>query len=268
MSQLFNNASPTPLYVPVREQRRSDTGASPLAATNAALTHTVNGDESALIYFDGGGSILTATVVFEGTMDGTTFIPIPVLPFYALNGTVPVFSQPMLTEAFTVANTLRVYSMQTTGLRAIRVRLSAWTAGTAVVVINSDAQLSIHPNITMKPTTLVQSVTAAVGVAATATLPAVAGLRHYVDFIQVTRSATAVLIASATPVVTTSANLPGAVAMTFGQDAAGIGIDKEVKLDFGATGLAATAINTASSVTCPAYVGVIWRINIGYRLGL
>ena len=53
-----------------------------------------------------------------------------------------------------------------------------------------------------------------------------------------------------------------------GQDAGGIGVDKEALMDFGGTGLAATATNTATTIICPAYVGVIWRINVGYRLGL
>ena len=56
--------------------------------------------------------------------------------------------------------------------------------------------------------------------------------------------------------------------MTMGSDAGGIGVDKELRVDFGGTGLAATALGTNTTVVCPAYVGVIWRINIGYRLGL
>jgi hypothetical protein len=102
----------------------------------------------------------------------------------------------------------------------------------------------------------------------TATLPAVAGLRHYIDRVSVVRSATAALTAAATPVVVTTSNLPGPPALTFGSDVAGIGVDKELVLDFGGAGLAATGINTASTIVAPAYTGVIWRINVAYRLGL
>jgi hypothetical protein len=69
-------------------------------------------------------------------------------------------------------------------------------------------------------------------------------------------------------VLVTTTNLPGAPVATFGSDAGGIGIDKEVKLDFGASGLAATALGTATTVVAPVYTGVIWRITVAYRLGL
>ena len=47
-----------------------------------------------------------------------------------------------------------------------------------------------------------------------------------------------------------------------------IGIDKEMRLDFGSTGLAATTLGTNTTVVCPVYTGVIWRVIVGYRLGL
>ena len=47
-----------------------------------------------------------------------------------------------------------------------------------------------------------------------------------------------------------------------------IGIDKEMRLDFGSTGLAATTLGTNTTVVCPVYTGVIWRVTVGYRLGL
>ena len=47
-----------------------------------------------------------------------------------------------------------------------------------------------------------------------------------------------------------------------------ISIDKEARLDFGSTGLAATTLGTNTTVVCPAYTGVIWRVIVGYRLGL
>mgnify|MGYP003561930031 CR=1 FL=1 len=36
----------------------------------------------------------------------------------------------------------------------------------------------------------------------------------------------------------------------------------------GGAGLAASAVNTATTVVCPVYTGVIWRVNVSYRLGL
>ena len=87
------------------------------------------------------------------------------------------------------------------------------------------------------------------------------------DRISVIRSATAALTASATPVLVTTTNLHGSPVITFGSDAGGIGVDKEQVLDFGGAGLAASAVSAATTVVCPVYTGVIWRVNVSYRLG-
>jgi hypothetical protein len=50
--------------------------------------------------------------------------------------------------------------------------------------------------------------------------------------------------------------------------AAPIGEDKIMSIDFGASGMAVTALNTATTIVCPGATGVIWRINVAYRLGL
>lgn len=255
-------------FMPHFEQR---TAAGALNAINAELVLDVSGDESALINIDGGSGTLNATYVVEGSIDGISYAGLLAfsIPQFCAGGTIPLAGQPMLLEAVNAANIKRAIAVAVGGLKKIRVRLSAWTGGSAAVTINSDAQAAISPYLRdQKAATLMQSVTAAAGAAATATLPAVAGLRHYIDFIEVTRIATAALTASATPVVVTTTNLPNAPALTFGSDAGGIGIDVTKKLDFGASGLAATALGTASTIVAPAYAGVIWRINVAYRLGL
>ena len=143
------------------------------------------------------------------------------------------------------------------------------SGGTCTATINADECQSFNPYVRdQKAATLMVTVTAAVGVAATATLPAVAGLRHYIDRISVVRSATAALTAAATPVLVTTTNIPGTPALTLGSDVGGIGVDKLFDFDFGSSGIAVTAINTATTVVCPAYVGVIWRVNVAYRLGM
>lgn len=81
-------------------------------------------------------------------------------------------------------------------------------------------------------------------------------------------SATALLTAAATPVLVTTTNLPGTPALTFGAEALVQGADKFRRLDFGGTGCAATAIGTNTTVVCPVTTAVIWRVNVGYRLGL
>ena len=253
--------------VPIRERREAS---GTLAALNSEIVIDVNGDESALVYVQ--STAFIGTLEFTGSSDatGALFYPVPAYPFSpgCAGGTIPPAGQPLLLDALVAANTVRVYSVPVGQLRKLRVRTSAYTSGAADVSIIAEAQGPLNTAIAAKPSTLLVTNTGAASAAVTATLPAVAGLRHIVDFIYVNRSATAALTASATPVLVTTTNLPGAPVLTLGSDAAGIGIDKEARLDFGSTGLAATALGTATTVVCPVYTGVIWRVIVGYRLGL
>ena len=253
--------------VPVRERREAS---GTLAALNSEIVIDVNGDESALVYVQ--STAFIGTLEFTGSSDatGALFHPVPAYPFSpgCAGGTIPLAGQPLLLDALVAANTVRVYSVPVGQLRKLRVRTSAYTSGAADVSITAEAQGPLNTAIAAKPSTLLVTNTGAASAAVTATLPAVAGLRHIIDFIQVIRCATAALTASATPVLVTTTNLPGAPVLTLGSDAAGIGIDKEARLDFGSTGLAATALGTATTVVCPVYTGVIWRVIVGYRLGL
>lgn len=252
-------------YIPVREAR-STTGT--LAALNAEVVLALSGDSSALIQLSTAANV-TMTVSFEGSIDGgVNYFPVLAVPYAATAGTLPVLSQAMVSEAFSAVQPYRIYAVATGQLSNIRIRASAWTSGSASIAIRSGPDNEIHPNLFNRTSTLCVTATGAAAAAVTATLPAVAGLRHYIDKITITRSATAALTAAATPVVVTTTNLPGSPAFTFGSDAGGIGIDKVVEFDAGGTGLAASAINTATTVVCPVYTGVIWRVNVIYRLGL
>jgi len=255
------------VIVPVRECRETS---GTLGALNAELVLAISGDENALVYVQ--SNSLIATVEFTGASDaaGTGYFPIVAHPLApaCVGGTIPLAGQPLLTDALVAAMTVRVYSVPVGQLKRLRVRLSAYTSGSASISIVSDPQASINTAISGKPSTLLVTATAAVSTAVTATLPAVTGLRHVIDFVYVCRSATAALTAAATPVLITTTNLPGALVLTLGSDAGGIGVDRELKLDFGSTGLAASALGTATTVVCPLYTGVIWRVIVGYRLGL
>ena len=245
------------------------TASGSLNALNAEVAMDLSGDSSATIFLNA-QSALTATYVVEGSVDGTNYFSVLAFPYSpgCLLGTIPVAGQPIVSEASTL-QIQRTLCVGTGGLKKLRVRLSAWTSGTALVTINADTCDSISPYVRdQKAATLMVTATGAAAAAVTATLPAVAGLRHYIDRISVVRSATAALTAAAAPVVVTTTNLPGTPALTFGSDAGGIGLDKEAVLDFGGAGCAAIAINTATTIVCPVYTGVIWRINVSYRLGL
>lgn len=253
--------------VPIRERREAS---GDLAALNAEIVLPLNGDESVLVYVQ--STAFVGTLEFTGVSNdaATQFFPVAAFP-YAIGcagGTVPLSGQPLITDALVAANTARVYAVPVGQLKALRIRVSSFTGGSCVCTIIGDTQASLNTAIASRPTTLLVTATGAAAAAVTATLPAVTGLRHVIDFIRVTRSATAVLTASATPLIVTTTNLPGSPALTFGQDAAAQGVDKELVLDFGASGLAATALGTATTVVCPVATGSIWRVNVGYRLGL
>lgn len=254
-------------FMPHFEARRTS---GVIADAQAEVVLDVSGDESVLIHLVGTGTF-NATYVIEGSPDGTNYYPLLAFPVpqMCLGGTIPQAGQPIISEAVNAATIQRTICVAVGQLQKVRVRLSAYTGGTCTATINADERQSFNPYVRdQKAATLMVTVTAAVGVAATATLPAVAGLRHYIDRISVVRSATAALTAAATPVLVTTTNIPGTPALTLGSDAGGIGVDKLFDFDFGSSGIAVTAINTATTVVCPAYAGVIWRVNVAYRLGM
>jgi hypothetical protein len=261
LAKNLNNA-----FVPIRERREAS---GVLNAINAQVVIPLNGDENALVYV--GSAAFVGTLEFSGLGDGTAgYLPVVAYPYSpgCAGGTIPLAGQPLLVDALVAANTVRVYSVPVGQLRALRVRASAYTGGAATVTISSDPNDPLNTAIASRPGTLLVTATGAAAAAVTATLTAVAGLRHVIDFIRVTRSASVALTAGAAPTVVTTTNLPGNPALTFGADAALQGNDKEVVLDFGGSGLAATALGTNTTVVCPVAAGVIWRVNVAYRLGL
>lgn len=254
-------------FMPHFEARRT-TGT--LAAVNSEVVHDLNGDASAVIYLNGTGTF-NATYQVDGSADGVNYFPLLCYPYgtASVGGIQIQSAQPLILETVNAAAIQRVLCASVGGLQKIRVRLSLYTSGSCAVTINSDDCRSISPYANdLKASTMMVTATGAVGAAVTASLPGVAGLRHYIDRIDVTRSATAALTASATPVVVSMLNIPNLPQLTFGADSGGVGVDKMVSLDFGASGMGAAIPATQTSITCPAYVGVIWRVNVAYRLGL
>lgn len=254
-------------FMPHLEAR---TSAATLAAVNAEVVHNISGDASAVIYLNGTGT-LNATYAVDGSADGVNYFPLLCYPYgtASVGGTLPQSAQPLVLETVNAATVQRALCTSVGGLQKVRVRLTAYVSGSCNVTINSDDCRSISPYANdLKAATLMVTATAAAGVAVTATLPAVVGLRHYIDRIDVVRSATAALTAGAIPGVVTTTNIPGLPSLTFGADTGGVGVDKMQSIDFGASGMAATSSNTATTVVCGIYVGVIWRVNVAYRLGL
>ena len=241
-----------------------------LNAVNAELVLDINGEASATIFINGTGTF-NATYNVQGSPDGTTYFDLLSYPIPqgCLGGTIPQAGQPIISEAVNAATIQRLIAVGVGGMQKIRVRLSAYTSGTSTVTINADIANSISPYVRdQKAATLIVTATAAAAAAATATIPAVAGMRHYIDRIDVTKFASALLVAAAAPVLVTTTNIPGSPVFTFPADAAAQGTAVQQNLDFSASGMAATALNTATTVVCPATTSIIWRVTVAYRLGL
>ena len=249
--------------------RRGTSGT--LAALNSELIEDLNGDSYALITVS--STSFNGTLEFTGSSDigGTLFYPVPVYPYApgSAGGTIPNSATPVTTYALVAANTLVTFAVAVGQLRKLRVRASAFPSGLAAITITSDENPSLNTvlNGAPLPSSLFVTQTAAVSTGFTMTLPAVPGLRHYITELKVTRSATAALTPSATPVLLTTTNLPGNPVLTVGQDAGGIGVDRDIFLPVGEA-LASVALNTATTMVFPVYTGVIWRVNCAYRLGV
>jgi hypothetical protein len=105
--------------------------------------------------------------------------------------------------------------------------------------------------------------TGAAGAAVTLTLPAPgAGLFHHIVSLEVTAYNTAARTGTATPVLATTTNLPGAPVVTL-PSAGAVGATDRYSLPIAAP-LKATAAATATTVVCPATASVIWRVTATY----
>ena len=111
-------------------------------------------------------------------------------------------------------------------------------------------------------TTLWVSAVAASGVAATASLPSVAGQFHYITAIDIQLYATAARTGAVAPVTVTTTNLPGAPAWLF-PTAQAIGVIDRYDVPL-LTALKSSVVNTNTTIAAPIATAGIWRINVGY----
>lgn len=121
--------------------------------------------------------------------------------------------------------------------------------------------------VTVNPTDCNLSVTgtSATGVALTVTLPAVASMSHHITYLDIQVYNTAARTGGATPVIVTSTNLPGANAWTFATAGAVGSTDR--KEAYFPNPYRSAVVGTATTIVCPATVGVIWRVNVVYYAG-
>jgi hypothetical protein len=238
------------------------TATNTLNAVNAEVIMDLNGAVNAA--FDVRSAAGVLTFVVEATLDGTNYFALPMFVFAQSLAGVLVAEQ--YVASVTVATTLAgQYLVSVAGFRRVRLRVSAFTSGGITVAARAtraDYLIYTRP----VPSILHVTSTAAANTAATATLPAVAGLFHYITNIHLTRNATAVLAGTAT-LVATSTNLPGNPAWSYGN--AMVAGGSSLDLNYSpTTPLKSLLANTATTVVMPAAgLAVLNRVNVSYYLG-
>lgn len=224
-----------------------------LGAVNAEVIIDCDGSSSFALDMRGTFSM---TVEVSGTVDGTNWLAIPVKPLAGSTYGAYV--------AAVTGTTAGIWVGPVGPYRKIRARCTAYTSGSATVYLT--ASTATLPSDAFDATTLIGTATGASGAAVTLTLASPgAGLRHYITYIRISRIATALLTAAATPVIVTTTNLPGSLAFSIQADAGAQGAIYSIQEDF-AYPIASSAQATATTVVCPVTTGVIWRVTAGYQV--
>ena len=195
----------------------------------------------------------SASMIPEFTVDGTNY------------NALPVFSR--LFEVFqqTISSAGTFQFEIPTGAKRVRVRMSAYSSGLAIVALTANVGNAIV-YVKPLPSNLCVTATGAAGAAVTATLPAVAGMFHYISCIRIDKFASALLTAAATPIVTTTTNLNGARQYSVDASAQAQGTIVTIK-DNEIPPIKSSTAGAATTFVCPVTTGVIWRVTIDYYLG-
>ena len=231
--------------------RETIIGTGTIGAINGQVVIPVDGCSSVSVDLRGTFSM---TLEVAGTVDGTNYTLIPVRPVNLAS---------IAYVAAITGTATGTWVGKCAPFRSIRIRCTAYTSGGAIVTIAGDTA-ALDDSLQGMVTATTVTATGAASAGVTLTLPSPgAGLRQYLTYIAIVRSASAALTAGAAPTVVTTTNLPGALAFTFGADASPQGTDKVIREDF-AYPLAASAQATAVTIVCPVTTGAIWRITAGY----
>ena len=148
--------------------------------------------------------------------------------------------------------------------RFYRIIATAWTSGTASIVYFASST-PVDLKVLLPATRLAVTTTAAAGVAATLTIPALAGQFHYITSLKMLLYSAAARTGAAAPIIITTTNINGALAFTF--DTAGAIGTNVIQEAVVSMPLRSSALNTATTIVAPAVVGGIWRITATYFTG-
>lgn len=253
MPKLSRNLALPPGGIATLDPRETQFVAGALAALNAEIIVPADGSNTVMLDLRG---TFVGTFEVSGTVDGITYTPIQIRPINAAS-----------IAYLAAATVVGLYVGATLAYRSIRVRCTAYTSGSATTALAaSNGQTADYLKLG-GAAPLAVTVTAAAAAIATLTLPAPgAGLRIYVTSLTISKFATALLTAAATPVLVTSTNLPGSPVYNFAADAALAGTNVDKREEFSIP-LAASAQNTAVTFVAPATIAIIWRLTATYYIG-
>ena len=219
-------------------------------------TVTINADGCATVNLLVGAG-LTATLVLEGSIDGTSWQAMPVRLLSPGGGYGP------LLQSMSFVGTAAIFTGLCSMFTQVRARCTAYTSGSAsVTIMATSALLSVEA--ILKPSDLHVTATGASGAAVTLTIPAPqTGLFHHFTRLTLERHPSALLTAAATPVIITTTNMPGSRAFSIPADAAAQGVVFTKEIEPAAPIKSAVAA-TATTFVAPTTTGVIWRMAADY----
>lgn len=228
-----------------------------LSSLNAEAVMDLNG--KAVTLFDVRTAAMSATLVFEGTVDGVNYFGLP---------GINALTEAALAAIVITTTHAATYVVGCSGLRRIRVRVSSFTSGTVVVALRaSEADYSIYAK--PYPSILHVTATAAVNTAITATLPAAGvGLFHYITRAELVKLYAVIGVAAGAGVIITTTNLPGTPAFTTEQLASPAGTVARVLYgNWQGNPLKSAVANTNTTFVAGAQLQTIWRWNVSYYVG-
>lgn len=227
-----------------------------LSALNAEILMDLNGHNT--VQWDLRTAAMNATLVFEGTVDGTNYYSLTAWNY---------ITETMIQSVVLTTTSAASFQINTAGFRRVRCRVSAFTSGNVVVTGRASASLALSYARPV-PATLMVTATAAVNTGATCTLPAAgAGLFHYITSFELVKLYSVIGVAAGAGVIITSTNLVGNPAWTTEQVVGAVGSAPKVISTALDAPLKSSVANTATTFVAPAQLQTIWRWNVMYYVG-
>lgn len=237
-----------------------------LSALNAEVFMDLNG--KAVAVFEIRAAANSATYVFEGTLDGSNYYALPVRPLPGSTLTAGPVGEGMIVSLAVAAAASVAVAVSATGYRRVRCRVSVYGSGSAVVT--GRATLADYAIIAQpQPSIFNVSLAPALATGGTITLPAVAGMFHYVVAMDFTIAGSGALQTVGAAVFITTSNLPGTPAWALDVPATAAGASRWLAFEKSwPNPLKSSVANTNTVFTFPVPGNQsTLRANVSYYLG-